>query len=101
LLEAGVGLHVVSAWLGHSSVAQTSTYLSINTPQLQDARTKLEAALKAAEEAAKKAPSKDTGGAPDSERTPPQGDTACKELASSADAASAAEITVPVSATVH
>ena len=53
LLEAGVPLHVVSAWLGHASVNQTATYLSINLPQLHDAKAKLEAALTAAAEAAR------------------------------------------------
>jgi integrase-like protein len=44
LLEAGVSLHVVSVWLGHSNVSQTSTYLSINLPQLHAAKVLLEAA---------------------------------------------------------
>ncbi len=87
LLEAGVGLHVVSAWLGHSSIAQTATYLSINSPQLQDARAKLEAALAAAEDAARRVAQQ--AGA-DPHRPALSSVAACENLAMSAAPSSAA-----------
>jgi integrase len=105
LHEAGVPLNVVSAWLGHSNAAQTAIYLRINTPQLQDARAKLEAAQKAAEDAAKakaaaaKAKAEAEAAARAAVTSPD--DTACHPLANSADPAIAADSALPVSTAVH
>jgi integrase len=43
LLEAGWALHNVSMMLGHSNIAQTSTYLNANKVGLQDAMRRLDA----------------------------------------------------------
>lgn len=43
LLEAGVALHTVSRWLGHSTVVQTSVYLASTADRLHDAVALLEA----------------------------------------------------------
>jgi integrase len=90
LLEAGVPLHVVSVWLGHGSVSQTATYLAINLPQLHDARTRLEAAQQAVQDAARQA-TEERG----------QHDPACKDAANWLDSASASEIDSLASPTIH
>jgi integrase len=43
LLEAGWALHNVSMMLGHSNIAQTSTYLNANKVGLRDAMRRLDA----------------------------------------------------------
>jgi integrase len=47
-LEGGVPLHVVRDWLGHTSIAQTSTYLSSTINVQHDAMAAFEKARKAA-----------------------------------------------------
>jgi integrase len=42
-LEGGVALHVIKAWLGHSNIAQTSTYLSGTAMTQHDAMARFEA----------------------------------------------------------
>ena len=90
LLEAGVALHVVSTWLGHSSVSQTATYLSIHLPQLHDARGKLEASQNAIQEAARLAAENRA-----------QDPSACKNVANWDEAFLGAEIATPVSSRTH
>jgi hypothetical protein len=88
--RAAVALHVVSAWLGHSSVAQTNTYLSINLPQLHDATSKLEAAQRAGQETARQA----------AERRSQDGG-ACRNPAIRTDSDTALETPSPASPTIQ
>ncbi len=64
LLEAGVPLHTISRWLGHTSVTQTATYLSVNAAHLHDAARLLEASCNLLANSAPPPPPPQTDAAP-------------------------------------
>jgi integrase len=72
-LEGGVPLHTVRDWLGHTNIAQTSTYLAGTQQTQHDAMTAYEARLAAVQRRATKAKTggrKSPSGAKRAERKP-------------------------------